>query len=412
MAYKELVKSFEKIREYMRDFYVYGFKTRTDFNKKSLRSYDDERRRIESYLGDYMQFENSADGKRVFLSIDSRESFHNPLYKAWKAKSFTDGDITLHFILFDILHKSDIRMTTGELTKEIDSYLSGFENPMTFDESTVRKKLKEYEKIGIIKSEKIGRKTYYGASKRIDISPMYDMLDFFSETAAVGVTGSFLLDKMEKRKGKFSFKHHYITGAMDAEVLCSILSAIQEKRIVNVSSLSPRNREKRKKKVVPLKIFESTQSGRSYLIAYSFDKVRIESYRLDYLSDVEISEVCDRFDDLMEILSNMQKYAWGASMGNGKGKTHRVEFTVRVAKGEEYIVRRLEREKRTGTVEKIDEHHYRFVADVLDEYEIVPWVRTFICRITDIKFTDKKLQKQYEEDIEKMYSLYNIGGEE
>ena len=103
MAYSELIKNFNKIRDYMRDFYVYGFKSRDDYTKKSARSYDDEKRRIESWLGDYMKFHQTADGKNVFLSIDSRVTRHNPLYKAWKTKSFTDGDITLHFIVMDIL---------------------------------------------------------------------------------------------------------------------------------------------------------------------------------------------------------------------------------------------------------------------------------------------------------------------
>lgn len=411
MAYRELVKNFEKIRAYMRDFYVYGFKTRNDFNKKSLRSYDDERRRIESYLGDYMKFNNSADGKRVFLSIDSRETSHNPLYKAWKAKSFTDGDITLHFILFDILCSMDVCMTVRELTERIDEYLSVFESPMTFDESTVRKKLKEYEKTGLVRSEKRERKTYYRAERRVDVSHLGDVLDFFSETAPIGVTGSFLLDKTRQKKGKFSFKHHYITGAMDSEVLCRLLCAMQEKRYVSLASFSPRNREKQLHKVVPLRILESTQSGRCYLTAYSVKRVKIESFRLDYLSDIELLEVCDRFDELREILSKMQKYAWGASMGDGKGTTYHTEFTVKVEKDEGYIARRLEREKRTGRVERLDESHYRFSAEVLDEYDLVPWIRTFICRITDIKFTDKKLQKQFEGDIEEMYSLYSIGGE-
>ena len=48
MAYSELVKNFNKIRDYMREFYVYGFKSRDEFTKKSARSYDDERRRMES----------------------------------------------------------------------------------------------------------------------------------------------------------------------------------------------------------------------------------------------------------------------------------------------------------------------------------------------------------------------------
>ena len=103
MAYSELIKNFEKVRGYMREFYLYGFKNRDDFNEKSLRSYDDERRRIESWLGEYMKFSRNDDGKNVFISIDSREINHNPLYTAWKSKSFTDGDISLHFIIFDIL---------------------------------------------------------------------------------------------------------------------------------------------------------------------------------------------------------------------------------------------------------------------------------------------------------------------
>ena len=103
MAYSELIKDFGRIRDYMREFYVYGFKSRSEYDAKSARSYDNERRRIESWLGDYMSFRQDSSGKNVFLSVDSRKIPRNPLYKAFKAKSFTDKDITLHFILLDIL---------------------------------------------------------------------------------------------------------------------------------------------------------------------------------------------------------------------------------------------------------------------------------------------------------------------
>ena len=112
----------EKIRDYMREFYVYGFKSRDEYDKKSARSYDNERRRIESYLGEYMSFHQSDKGKNVFLSIDSRSVSHNPLYNALKAKSFTDGDITLHFIIFDILHSPEIALTLNEITDAIDVF--------------------------------------------------------------------------------------------------------------------------------------------------------------------------------------------------------------------------------------------------------------------------------------------------
>ena len=129
MAYSELIKNFNKIRDYMREFYVYGFKSSEEYNKKSARSYDDERRRMESWLGDNMHFRQTSEGKSVFLSIDSRLLSHNPLYKAWKTKSFTDGDITLHFILFDILHSPEISLTIHEIVEKVDEFISEFDNP-------------------------------------------------------------------------------------------------------------------------------------------------------------------------------------------------------------------------------------------------------------------------------------------
>lgn len=91
--------------------------------------------------GDYMQFRQTPEGKNVFISIDSRLSNHNPLYKAWKTKSFTDGDITLHFILFDILFDPSIEMSFSEITDKIDERLSRFSELRMFAESTVRKRL-------------------------------------------------------------------------------------------------------------------------------------------------------------------------------------------------------------------------------------------------------------------------------
>lgn len=92
MAYSELVKSFERIRNYMREFYVYGFKSRDEYGMKSARSYDNERRRIESWLGDYMSFHQESSGKKVFLSMDSRRVPCNPLYTFVRFDQYADGD--------------------------------------------------------------------------------------------------------------------------------------------------------------------------------------------------------------------------------------------------------------------------------------------------------------------------------
>lgn len=181
MAYSELIKNFEKVRAYMREFYVYGFKSRTEYDAKSARSYDDERRRLESWLGDYMRFTQTPEGKNVFLSVDSRVTRKNPFYKAWKAKSFTDGDITLHFAIFDVLYDPETKMTLTELIEEIDQRLS---SRMAFDESTLRKKLKEYAEEGIIRMEKDGRKVLY----RLMLKDYPDVMDIGQMCEALGVS--------------------------------------------------------------------------------------------------------------------------------------------------------------------------------------------------------------------------------
>ena len=66
MAYSELIKNFENIRDYISQFYVYGFKRRKDYDKKSSRSYDNERRRIESWLGNIRVSQMNRTAKVLF----------------------------------------------------------------------------------------------------------------------------------------------------------------------------------------------------------------------------------------------------------------------------------------------------------------------------------------------------------
>lgn len=412
-SYSELIKNFEKIRSYMREFYVYGFKSREEYRGKSARSYDDERRRIESWLGDHMSFVRTAEGKNVFISIDSRVSQHNPFYKALKAKSFTDGDITLHFILFDILYSPKIVLPLPQILEKIDGYLSEFERPMMFDESTVRKKLKEYTEQGIVIGEKVGRKKMYRRADDVKLPDITDILNFYSEVAPCGVLGSFLLDKQDKKNDSFSFKHHYITSAIDSSVLAMLFRAMREKSVVTVSNLSRRADEPRRNRIIPLRIFVSVQNGRQHLLAYQPDFNAIKSFRIDYLSDVKIEEPTPRFDELRAELDKMQTKMWGVTAKRnryGEERLEHVEFTVRVADDEDYIIRRLEREKRVGYIEKIDDNTYRFTADVYDTSEMIPWIRTFICRITKLNFSNRTVENQFKRDIEEMYRMYGIEG--
>jgi len=408
MTYNQRIKYFNRIREYMRDFYVYGFKRRDDFRQKSGRTYDDERRRIESLLGEYMAFRQNEEGKNVFLSIDSRTASHNPLHKAWKIKSFTDGDITLHFLIFDVLHDENEAFSLQELMRSLDDRLSGFDVPKTFDISTVRKKLNEYSKAGIIQAERRGKTMYYSRAPKGEMfSP--DCLDFFTEVSPCGVTGSYLMDRLPDHScdSIFTFKHHYITSATDSEILQQLLDAIQGQRTVTLKLTNRRRRRMQEYQVVPLKIFVSVQSGRQYLMGYTPRYRRIDSYRIDAIVSVESGEAAADFSDLQKKLHNMRGHIWGVSTQSFSGqRMEHVEFTVEYSDDEPHILRRLMREKRCGTVEQLDQNSSRFSADVYDASELIPWMRTFIGRLRDVHFSDPKLEKQFYDDIKTMKQMY------
>lgn len=409
MAYSELIKSFDRIRDYMRQFYVYGFKSRTEYDQKSARSYDNERRRIESWLGDFMRFRQTADGKNVFISVDSRSIPGNPLYNAFKAKSFTSGDVIFHFYILDLLKDEEAYTVQEILDLIFDKYLCHFESDWQPDISTIRKKLKEYVSLGILKAEKRGRELYYSrAADNIVLDAWADTVAFFSEADPLGVVGSTLLDKLNGSPDYFRFKHHYILHALDSQILLQILTAIGDHMTINLTNASQRSGKQTVHPVCPLKIFISTQGGRQYLLCYHHRFKKLMFFRLDHIQKVEATVVEKKYDKYMSFCEKFRTHLWGISSGVGFRVDH-LEMTIYFEEDEPYIPRRLEREKRNGRVEMIDQNTCKYIVDTYDASEMLPWIRTFIGRIEKLECSDETVVKQFYQDLEQVYGMY--GGE-
>ena len=408
MAYSELIKNFDNIRSYMKEFFIYGFKTREEYDKKSARSYDNERRRIQSYLGDLVSFRQTPSGKNMFISLEGRSVTHNPLYRAFKAKSFTHKDITLHFIVLDILTDGEL-YTNQELLHIIDTeYLADFKEPMSFDESTLRKKLKEYEQVGLIKSVKEGRIVKYGiVEDKIQLEDYRDAIRFFTEENILGVVGSYLEDKLEIKPEPYVFKNHYIMNAYDTEIIYRLLQAIAEKRQVQITNSSRRSKDEKHWHMIPIKLYVSTQGGRSYLMCKSVAHGQILSYRIDYIQNVILEDVVENYEEATADFDKLARYMWGVVCNSSKNIEH-IEIDFQVNEGEDFIVRRLRRERRCGAITKINENTYRFTADVFDAYEMVPWIRSFFGRVKCIKCSNKEVVNQLKIDIVKMAKQYEV----
>lgn len=419
MAYSELIKNLDTLRTYIRSFYIYGFKSRDKFTGKSTRTYDDEKRRLENFLDGYMTFRPDENGKVNFVSIDSRHTPHNPLYKLFKAKSFTAMDISLHFMVMDILAGAE-KKSLNQILDEINSvYLDGFSSEVVPEESTLRKKLKEYEELGLIKSEKDGKTMLYCRTPLSDLSGLKDVLNFFSETDPCGVIGNFLFDKLPKeaqQEGEiFQYKHHYITSTIESDFVEQVFQAIREHRYLTIEQKRSEDDRTFPNEVIPLMIYQSTQGGRMYLMAYRPRGKYFLALRFDYIVGMETGGVYEGFEQKRAEFEELRNHIWGVALKQNKKHndttTVHVTFRITFSEEEKFIYQRLLREKRSGTVTLLDDNNAQFDVDVYDPQEIIPWVRTFICRITFFDCTDKYIVRRFYGDIRKMNRMY-LGEEE
>lgn len=407
MAYSELIKDFKRIRAYLRDFYVYGFKVRNDFSEKSARSYDNERRRVESWMGDYVSFSQDSRGKRVFLSMDSRSIPHNPLYRAFKAKSFTAKDILLHFCLLDLFRDQESVELRDVLPLLEESYPETI-GSLVMDEKTVRLKLQELEQMGILQKEKQGRKSLYSlVHDSLSLKALEDAVDFYSEMLPLGVIGSYLLDKTERKESAFRFKHHYPMQAIDSEVVADLLEAIQQRCAVEVTVLNPANGEVRRENT-PIRMYVSTETGREYAVMWSHSENKFFLTRVDRILEVKLLEPNPRWEQLRSDFAQLAPHIWGMSSRTAGGiqKLQWLEMEIVFAPDEPFILQRLQREKRGAALTKLEEGRYRIRAEVFDPYEMMPWILSFTGRIARLDSSDARVMEDYAEHLRCWEGLY------
>ncbi len=413
-GFSELIKNFDKTRDYVKDFFIYGCKVRSDFDRKSIRTYGDEKRRVESWMGDCMRYCDSVRGRSVSISVDSGHIPENPLYNAYYSKSFTDNDIRLHFLITDFLRDGQSRTL-----KEIVDALN-INYGQLFDEQTVRNKLKEYIDEGIIIPDKQGKTLYYSLTSNNadsflqDFKGLDDALKFFSETQQFGIIGNSILKMLGLKNDLFFIKHNYIIHTLEDILLPEILSAMDGKRYVSLRTFSEKRRRKNddigsEKQAVPMQVLVSVQTGRRYLAAYMPDLKRFSAFRLDYMKTVKKGGICENYDDLKAKFDHNIQHCFGVSFGMRReiGAVTPMKITFFVdEKNEPYILDRLEREKRCCTLEKSGEHLYTLTEDVFDPNELMHWAKTFIGRIVRIEGGSDNIRQRFYGDIARMNRMY------
>ncbi len=407
--FKELIKSFPKTREYVRDFFVYGFKTREEFKGKSPRTYDNERRRIESWLSGFVKRDYTEKGKNISLAIDSNLLDTNPLYQVWKTKSFTDNDIMLHFFLLDMLSDTG-GMTIEEIT---DGILNDYE--VFFDVQMVRRKCNSYVKEGLLRKEKHGKDLLYLKNPDFkDTLAQFPMLEsalqFYQLSAPLGIVGNTVLDTISSKNETFRVKHSFFVHTLEDEILLELLNAMRQQFSVELMIRGTKSSNESTMLGVPLQIFTSTRTGRRFLCLYLAKSKRFTCVRMDSIKKLQLAEHVPDYITLREMLMKNHDHLWGVSFQNG-GRTHleTVKLTLHIKEGtEDYILKRLTREGKGGTINHIAPDTYTYEKEVFDSNEMLPWLRTFTGRILDIECSASRLKSLFYSDMEAMYQMYDI----
>ena len=409
--FSELVKSIAKSREYVRDFYIYGFKSREDFDRKSARTYDNERRRLESWLAPYVKSDYNGAVKNVYLSINTNMLPYNPLYRVFEAKSFTDNDIMLHFYLIDILSGGG-QMTADELADEIAKRYEA-----EIEIQLVRKKANEYVSEGILGSEKAGRRMYYfllpdkkltgKTARQLDTA-----VSFFQLDAPLGFIGYSIMKSCGFFNDWFLMKHGYFAHALEDEILLLLLTAINGHNIVRLKTQSnkhavshaPQNVE-----IFPLKIFVSTRTGRRFLCVYYPNAKRLSTIRLDHIKEVTLMSETFDYNKYNAVLRRNISKCFGLSF-SGMEREDTIKLTLRINEPYElFVLKRLETEGRGGRVTRVADNTYTYEITVFDGNEMMPWIKTFTGRIISFESSSEYLRKKFYRDIELMAKMYGIG---
>ena len=401
-GYSELIKNFEKIRDFVRDFFVFGYRSRGDYDGVSGRSYDNERRRIQSYLSGYITENWDSRGKTISIASDTIAKSVNPLFKVWETKSFTRNDLFLHFVILDILQ--DQCLSAPEIFDVIaGEYLCRLEQPVSIDAMTVRNKLSEYAALGLLSAEKQGKSLCYTleSCELPGAAALDDAILFYQNI----LPGGFLGVALAKDKASpFMYRQIFFAQSLDDGVMLQLLDAITNQRCVTVSQ-ARKGRSLVTQDIAPLLVLSNARTGRRYLVYFSRRKRRFATMRLDYIKTVVPGEAAAGFDEIREEYLRRSEKTF--SLVHQQHDLKHVRMVLHIdEENEKYVVERLKREGKHGAVTRLAENTFEFAIDVPDTLEMVPWLRTFIGRVVSIEGTEAGVISQFKRDIEAMAALY------
>lgn len=417
---KLLIRDYSDIRDILRDIYIFGCFSRDDYISKGIsgRKYDNEQRRITSYLPEKFIKKKRA-GKKVlpYCSYMMAETPENFLAETYRNKSFTMLDFMTYFFALSILNTE-----SGMGLSEILQVIPEENDEVIYTKDNLRKKLDELIDKGLIISEKVGKKVVYRVVedcladfKTDELVNLYWLLEFMKNVVPIEMPFFFLQKKLKLylyaernlEVGEihaFQYKHNHLFNVLDNEVILSALKAIHSSKMLFIRYLY--RGQEQTDKVVPVKIIHECTYSRQYLLYYDVVEERIRTKRIDKIISGEIKEPIEE-----TVIKKAQREAksienaWCISNVGQVPEEVRIEFHID-ENSEQYVLDRVKREGKGGELKQLHDGVYLFTIKVSDSLEMTPWIRSFGERAKVVHSKDGLLEKHLIEDYERAIAKY------
>lgn len=425
-------KNYNKMRVFLRLLFLNGCYSKTSFKKYNLLS-DKQYRNYTNILMEYFNDDchNLEQYSRdsLQLNFEYHETTENYLVDSYLTKSSTSNYMSVYFLLLQILNTSERPLKRTEIT-EVLYRIYGFDDISSSDcskeisESSIYNYLKEFVHLDIL-VENEDNEFYLNDDIFKDLSnkeliSLCHAISFFSNVLYPSTPGYFLKNSLEKYikytrhvnlEDKNIFLHRFtpLHSVLDDEIVLESLKAIKNNRKIKVQYEklvfhdSHYKKESHKIKLYPIKVIFDFSLGRWYLACLD-DENTLSMLRIDRINRINILK--DTFDYKMceDYFNEQFKDIWTAStpLVNDKYK----EIKLKIPKENKHTLKRLMKEGQNGQLILGEDNNYYFTLNVIDDIELLPWIRTLSPYVQIIENTD--LKDRFVGDLIEMRDSYEI----
>lgn len=415
------ITSYNKLRDYLRYFFVYGCYSREDFDhirNFSARKYDDELRRIRTILGEEYLNELTKDRKKyVQLDFSYYEIVENYLVETYLIRNYTHLSLSIFFNIYIILWENGA-LTLDEINELIEGKIS-IERDFT---STTRRILEDMVSKGFIEKARDDSRNrivyrnkgdiFKGLSDE-ELERLYIAICYYSQVKYPFSLARHLKDSiyrymkyvrnldLDELDNLFLFKYSNFQQAIDEDLVWKLEHIIDKGHKVKLLYFLCENKEE-EIVGIPLNIIWDNHYGKWYLNIIKEGEENITMLKVQDIIEVETLEDKISHKQLEDILTKL------ANQKDRELKKVEVIFQVEEFNKRNFLLDKVQRENLKGEIEILDDCTFKYTIYARDWDRLKPWIMSFGHRAKIVENEDHSLYQDIKKEWTEMGELYGI----